>query len=205
MARMGVIEMQKILTSIRVFLVFAILLGLIYPLLIMVLGQAMFPYQAKGSLLTYRGKVIGSALIAQAFTSHKYFHSRFSAVNYDAANSGASNLAVSNLKLYQEVQAHIKHVKTENNLDPELKLPADMVLSSASGLDPHISLANAMLQLPRVAGHRSLSNAMIKHLIYDHLDRNFIGLWGQAGVNVLQLNLALDKFEEKHLQEAAPT
>ena len=189
--------MQKLITSIRVFLVFTILLGLVYPLLIMVIGQTIFPYQAKGSLIIYQGKTIGSALIAQEFTSDKYFHSRFSAVNYNASHSGGSNLAMSNASLYQQVEKHIAQVKLENNLPPDAKLPADMVLNSASGLDPHISLANAMLQLPRVMKVRNLSKEKIKKLIYDCFDPDFIGIWGQKGVNVLKLNLALDGVEAR--------
>jgi len=188
--------MQQLITSVKVFLVFAILLGLVYPLFTMILGQIFFPYQANGSLLTFHGKIIGSSLIAQEFTSHKYFHSRFSAINYNAMNSGGSNLAISNPKLYEQTATHIKYIKFANNLPENSTLPADMVLSSASGLDPHISLANAILQLPRVAKHRHLTKENIKRLIYAHLDRDFIGIWGQKGVNVLKLNLALDKLEE---------
>ena len=185
-------DMQKLITSIRVFFGFAILLGLGYPLFIVVISNAIFPYQANGSLLEHNDKTIGSALIAQEFTSHKYFHSRFSAVNYDARNSGGSNLAASNEKLYKQTEKYINHVRIENDFKADLKIPADMVLSSASGLDPHISLANAMLQLPRIEKHRHLNKAFIKRLIYDSLDHDFIGVWGKPGVNVLKLNLALD-------------
>jgi potassium-transporting ATPase KdpC subunit len=185
--------MQNLITTARAFLVFAILLGVIYPLFIMAIGQIAFPYQANGSLLTHNDKIVGSALIAQEFTSHKYFHSRFSAIKYDATNSGGSDLAVSNPILYTQIEKHIKHIKLENELPADTKLPADMVLNSASGLDPHISLANAMLQLPRIAKHRHLSLEIVKRLINDYTDNDFFGIWGQKGVNVLQLNLALDK------------
>ncbi|MBU0744876.1 MAG: K(+)-transporting ATPase subunit C [Gammaproteobacteria bacterium] len=185
--------MKKLITSIRVFFVFAILLGLVYPLFIMALGQLIFPYQANGSLITYHDKIIGSKLIAQEFNHPEYFHSRFSAVDYDATNSGASNLPTSSNTLYQQTQANTKKIKIENDLTPDVKLPADMVLSSASGLDPHISLDNAMLQLPRVVKYRGLSRKAVQELIYKHLDSDFVGIWGQPGVNVLKLNLALDK------------
>lgn len=191
---MGVIKMQKLINAVRIFLSFAILLGLVYPLLILVLGQIFFPYQAGGSLIAIEGRSVGSSLIAQEFTSHRYFQSRFSAINYNATDSGGSNLAMSNAKLYQKVEKYIKHVRLENELAENVKLPADMVLCSGSGLDPHISLANAMLQLPRVAKHRGLSKEIIKKLINDSMDHDFIGIWGQKGVNVLRLNLALDKF-----------
>jgi len=192
--------MGKFFISFRVFFIFALFLGVIYPLGIMILGQTIFPYQANGSLLIRDSKVIGSSLIAQAFSSPKYFHSRFSGVNYDATNSGASDLAISNGALYQQVHHHIKYVQTENHLDHKTHLPPDMVLDSASGLDPHISLANAMLQLPRVAQFRNLPSAKVKHLIYNYIDRDFVGIWGQAGVNVLKLNLALDELEAKQLR-----
>lgn len=187
--------MQKLIITIRTFLGFTVILGVVYPLLIMAIGQAVFPDKAKGSLLIQNGKIIGSSLIAQEFTINKYFHSRFSAVNYNAANSGSSNLALSNAKLYKQVEQHIAQVKLKNGLLADTKLPADMVHSSASGLDPHISLANAMLQLPRVMQARNLPKEIIKKLIDDNIDNDFIGIWGQKGVNVLKLNLALDKLE----------
>lgn len=188
--------MQKIFIALRAFVVFAMLFGIIYPFFIMGVGNLIFPYQAQGSLLVHDNKIIGSELIAQEFLSHKYFHSRFSAVNYNAANSGGSNLAPSNKKLIERVMHNIKHTKIENGLSTKVTLPADMVLASASGLDPHISLANALLQLPRVAKHRNLPETKVKRLIYDNLKPDFIGVWGQSGVNVLQLNLALDQLDK---------
>ena len=185
--------MQKLITSLRVFIVFTVLLGLIYPLFIMGISNVIFPYQAGGSLIKRHDQVVGSTLIAQEFASHKYFQSRFSAVNYDAANSGASNLAPSSRKLIEQTEAHIKHVMVENEFSENHRLPADMVLESSSGLDPHISLANAMLQLPRVVKHRGLSTDKIRKLIYANTNPDFIGIWGKEGVNVLQLNLALDE------------
>lgn len=194
---MGIVRnMKKLILPIRVFFTFSILLGLLYPLFVLLAGQIFFPYQANGSIIKYNGKEIGSSLIAQEFTLPKYFHSRFSAVNYNATNSGGTDLAPSNKILYEQVKQHIDQVRAENKLDPSLKLPANMVLSSGSGLDPHISLRNALLQLPRVIENRHLSRKVIRQLINKHLDLNFIGIWGKAGVNVLQLNLALDKLEE---------
>lgn len=127
--------MQKIVTSIRVFFVYAFLLGLIYPLFIMGISQVIFPHQANGSLRKSNDKVIGSTLIAQEFTSLKYFHSRFSAINYNAASSGGSNLAPSNKKLIELTKGHIAQLKSENEWSANLSLPADMILNSASGLD----------------------------------------------------------------------
>ena len=191
--------MQKLMTATRVFFVFAILLGLIYPLFILAIGQTIFPDKANGSLLISNDKIVGSKLIAQEFTAHKYFHSRFSAKNYDATNSGASSLALSNANLYKQIEKRIKHILLENDLPPNTKLPADMVMSSASSLDPHISLDNALLQLPRIAKHRGLPKELVKNLINDFLDPDFIGIWGQKSVNVLQLNLKLDKLTATRL------
>ncbi len=188
--------MQKWLTSLRAYLIFTIFLGLVYPLLILAIGQLFFPDKANGSLLSYNNEIIGSKLIAQEFTAPEYFHSRFSAKSYDATNSGASNLAISNINLYKQIEKYIKHVQQENELSPATKLPADMVMSSASSLDPHISLANALLQLPRVAKHRGLSKNIVTKLIHNSLDPDFIGIWGQKAVNVLLLNLELDKLQK---------
>ena len=191
--------MQKLMTAVRVFFAFAILLGLIYPLFILAIGQVIFPDKANGSLLIHNDKIIGAKSIAQEFTAPKYFHSRFSANNYDATNSGASNLALSNANLYKQIEKHIKHIQLENDLPPNTKLPADMVMSSASSLDPHISLDNALLQLTRIAKHRGLSKESVKNLISNFLDPDFIGIWGQKGVNVLQLNLELDKLNANRI------
>lgn len=185
--------MQKIVTSFRVFIAYAILLGLIYPFFIMGIGHIIFPYQANGSLLERHGKIIGSTLIAQEFTSNKYFHSRFSSINYNAASSGGSNLAPSSKKLIELTKEQIKKAKLENELSVNIQLPADMVLDSASGLDPHISWTNAMLQLPRVAKYRGLSEDRVKNIIHANIDPDFIGIWGKEVVNVLKLNLALDE------------
>lgn len=187
--------MQKLIISVRAFIVFAILFGLIYPFFIMGVSHIIFPYQANGSLLKVNNKIIGSALIAQEFTSPKYFHSRFSFVDYNAANSGGSNLAPSNKKLIDQTKDRINHIRTENHLPKNLQLPADMLLDSYSGLDPHISLQNALLQLPRVAKYRGISEYKIKRMIYANSNSDFIGIWGEKEVvNVLTLNLALDGY-----------
>ena len=185
--------MQKLLTSLRVFITYAVLLGLIYPLFIMGVGHVMFPHKANGSLLMRNDKVIGSTLIAQEFTSPKYFHSRFSAIDYNAASSGGSDLAPSSKKLIDLTKDHIRQIRLENGLSANLQLPADIVLNSASGLDPHISYANAMLQLHRVAKYRGLSEDRVKRLVRANTTHDFVGVWGREGVNVLELNLALDE------------
>jgi potassium-transporting ATPase KdpC subunit len=186
---------RNILISLRAIIFFTILLGIFYPLTITGISQVVMPKKACGSLI-YRGdKIIGSHFIGQEFTKPEYFHGRFSANNYDAVNSGGSNLAPSSSKLIDTVKQRIALVRKENNLTEEESIPADMVLASGSGLDPHISLANAMLQLPRVAKARGLSDGEVKKLINAHITPDFVGLWGEAGVNVLELNLALDELK----------
>lgn len=185
--------MQTLFTSFRVFLVFAIILGIIYPLAITGISQLIMPKKANGSLIIKDEKIIGSTLIGQEFTSLKYFHGRPSAINYNAATSGATDFGPTNPKLYANTSARIKHVQITNSLPANAAIPADMVLTSGSGLDPHISLENALLQMPRVAKARNISTEKLKKLIINNIDPDFIGLWGKAGVNVLKLNLALDK------------
>lgn len=189
--------MTAIKTSIRVFLIFTILLGVIYPAGITVISQYFFPYQANGSLLYVDGKAVGSRLIGQKFTATKYFHGRFSAVDYDASRSGSENFAPSNKKFMEITKERINDLRLENNLDSKTTIPADMVLSSASGLDPHISLNNALLQAPRIANARNLTLLQVQQLIHENIDKDFIGIWGQSGVNVLLLNIALDKLNQE--------
>lgn len=179
--------MKNIIISIKAFIIFSILLGLVYPLAITGIAQVAFPQKANGSLIVENEQVIGSSLIAQKFDSPKYFSPRPSAVDYNAAGSGASNLGPSSMKLVEQVKA-----RTEK-LGQKAPLPADMVLTSASGLDPHISVENAKLQAKRVAKVRSLQIATLYELISNNTDSEFLGIWGQDGVNVLKLNLALDK------------
>jgi len=180
--------MKEIITSIKVFIVFSVLLGLVYPLAITGIAQATMPSKANGSLIKIDGKVVGSSLIGQKFDKPEYFNSRPSAVDYNASGSGASNLGPSSKKLIARVKEDI----TKNNLVGQ-KVPADMVLTSASGLDPHISLENAQLQISRIAKIRNISEEKIKELISENTDPDFIGIWGQQGVNVLKLNIAIDK------------
>jgi len=175
----------EIITSIKLFIGFSILLGLVYPLAITGIAQAAMNKQANGSLVELDGKIVGSSLIGQKFDKPEYFASRPSAVNYDAAGSGASNFGPINKKYIDQVGERVVMIDSPS-------IPADMVLASASGLDPHISLKNANLQVPRVAKNRNLSEAKVKELVRENTDPNFIGLWGQKGVNVLKLNIALN-------------
>ena len=176
-------------TSILFTLITAVLLGLGYPLLLTALAGLIFPHQAAGSLIQLKdGTVIGSELIAQSFTSDKYFHPRPSAAGngYDATSSGGSNLAQSNAKLVQRIQGDI-----------DKAVPIDMVTTSGSGLDPDITPDNAYFQAPRVAKARGLSQDAVRKLIDRHITARQLGFLGEPRVNVLDLNLDLDKLGSK--------
>ncbi len=186
---------KSIKQSLIVFAFFTLLLGIVYPLFITGIAQVTMPYKANGSLIVKDGKTVGSALLGQNFDKPEYFHSRLSAVNYDGTNSGASNLGPSSAKLMQQVGDSIKQIRKEDNF-PVGDMPPDMVSSSASGLDPHISRANALIQLKRVAKVRNIPETEVGKLIEDNTDKDFIGIWGHRGVNVLKLNLALDSYKK---------
>jgi K+-transporting ATPase ATPase C chain len=168
-----------------------LLLGLGYPLLLTGLAHVVFPHQAAGSLILRNGQVIGSELIAQSFTSDKYFHPRPSAAGngYDATSSGGTNLAQSNAKLATRIQGDIDKFSQEN---PGKPVPIDLVTTSASGLDPDISPDDAYFQAPRVAKARGLSEDAVRALIAGHTQGRTLGFMGEPRVNVLELNLALD-------------
>ncbi|MGH8448232.1 K(+)-transporting ATPase subunit C [Pseudomonas sp.] len=185
---------------------FMVLTGLAYPALTTVAAQLLFPFQAQGSLIERDGLVIGSALIGQDFTKPSYFHGRPSmtlgadpqdssksiAQPYNAGASGASNLGPTSQKLVDQVAARAKAYRLDNGLTAEASVPVDAVTASASGLDPHISVANARLQLARVARLRHLPEAELLQLLNAHTAARTLGLLGEPRVNVLQLNLALD-------------
>ena len=179
-------------TSIRFTLVTIVLLGLAYPLALTVLAGAIFPHQANGSLILKDGKVIGSSLLAQSFTSDRYFHPRPSAAGngYDATSSGGSNLAQSSQKLVQRIQGDIDKLAAQNSGKP---VPIDLVTTSASGLDPDITPDAAYFQALRVATARHLSEVAVHNLIATHITPRTFGLLGEPRVNVLALNLDLDQ------------
>jgi K+-transporting ATPase ATPase C chain len=180
-------------TSILFTLVTAVLLGLGYPLLMTGLAAVLFHHQAAGSLIVLNdGTVIGSELIAQSFTSDKYFHPRPSVAGngYDATASGGSNLAQSNKTLVTRIQGDIDKLAAQN---PGKPVPIDMVTTSGSGLDPDITPDNAYYQLPRVAKARGISEDSVRELIADHTAGRQLGFLGEPRVNVLELNLALDQ------------
>jgi K+-transporting ATPase ATPase C chain len=177
-------------TSIRFTLVATVLLGLGYPLLVTGIASVLFPHKAAGSLILKDGRVIGSELLAQSFTSDRYFHPRPSANSYDGQNSGGSNLAQSNKTLVTRIQGDIDKLVAQN---PGKPVPIDLVTTSASGLDPDITPDAAFFQAPRVAKARNLSEESMQKLIEQHITGRQLGLLGEARVNVLELNLDLDK------------
>jgi potassium-transporting ATPase KdpC subunit len=196
------------LKEIRPAIVFIIALtlitGLAYPLAITGIAQVIFPRQAQGSMVERDGKVVGSTLVGQKFTSDKYFHGRPSATTaadpadstktipapYNAANSGGSNLGPTNKALVERVQGDVDKLKREN---PTAAIPIDLMTTSGSGLDPHISPAAALFQVPRVAKARNMPEDRLRRLLDQHVEGRTLGLLGEPRVNVLALNLALDR------------
>ncbi|NMG65874.1 potassium-transporting ATPase subunit KdpC [Azoarcus indigens] len=177
------------------FLALSLLTGLAYPLLITALAQALFPAQAAGSLLLREGKPVGSALIGQSFSGPEYFWSRPSAtapLPYNAAASGGANQGPTNPALLRAVEARVAALRAAHPEQPG-PVPADLATTSASGLDPHISLAAAGYQLERVARARGLPPQALRSLLAEHAEQPLSGFLGEAQVNVLQLNLALDE------------
>jgi len=185
---------RELRTSLIATLSLAIVLCGIYPLIIWVFAQGLFPARANGSLLVRDGKVIGSSFIGQGFTDPKYFHPRPSAAGqgYEGAGSGGSNLGPTSKKLVDQVGQRVIGYRTENNLAPDATVPADAVTASASGLDPHISVKNAQLQARRVAKARNMSVEVVLRKIEDHTERRTLGILGEQRVNVLILNLDLE-------------
>lgn len=201
--------LKQLRPAVMSVVILTILTGFVFPLFITVIAQAAFPHQAKGSLITQGGKVIGSELIGQTFTAPGYFHPRPSAAGagYDAANSSGTNLGPTSSKQIQGIKDDpktpadesyagipqlAKAYRTENGLPESSPLPADAVTRSASGLDPHISPANAGLQAGRVAKQRGLSADAVNRLIVEATEGRQLGFLGEPRVNVLKLNLALD-------------
>ncbi|MCK1277052.1 K(+)-transporting ATPase subunit C [Bradyrhizobium sp. 61] len=200
--------LREIRPAIVLLLVLTAITGLAYPLAMTAIAGAIFPSQAQGSLIERDGKVIGSALIGQEFKEDKYFHGRLSATlapdpndstktvsaPYNAANSGGSNLGPTSKALADRLKEDVDKLKAEN---PNAAVPADLVTTSASGLDPDISPEAAEFQVPRVAKARNLPDAQVKQLVASNTQGRLLGLIGEPRVNVLALNLALDRATAK--------
>lgn len=191
---------KNLLTAIWMTTVTTVLLGILYPLVITGLARLIFPRQANGELIQAGGKTIGSSLIGQAFSSPGYFRSRPSAAgaagyDADAPAGGGSNLAPTSQALIARVKGDVQKAQVEN---PNAKVPVDLVTTSASGLDPHITPASAEFQVPRVAKERGISEADVRNLVAKHTEGRQLGFLGEARVNVLELNLDLDASHPMH-------
>ena len=186
---------RQLLPALRILAVLTALVGFAYPLAVTGVGQLLFDDEAHGSLITDAdGRTVGSALLGQPFEGPEWFHPRPSAAGdgYDPTSSSSSNLGPTNPELLDQVAERVAQYRTENDLGPNSSVPVDAVTASGSGLDPHISIANARLQAPRVARARGLSEAEVLRLIDDHTDGRSLGFLGESGVHVLRLNLAVD-------------
>ena len=195
--------MREIRPAIVLVVVLTLITGHVYPLAMTGIAEAIFPKQAQGSLVEVDGKVVGSALIGQEFTSDKYFHARLSATTapdpndssktvpapYNAANSGGSNLGPTNKALVDRVRTDVDKLKAEN---PSAPVPIDLVTTTGSGLDPHITPEAALFQVPRVAKARNLPEDRVRELVNANVEGRLLGLLGEPRVNVLALNMALD-------------
>jgi len=191
--------LKELWTAIAATVVLCVVVSGVYPVFIWGVGQLIFPRQANGSLIENNGQIVGSELLAQGFSGAKYFHPRPSAAGtgYDPLNSGGSNLGPTSQKLIDGIKTNVAQYRQENGLPGDGTVPADAVTASGSGLDPHISLQNAQLQVPRVAKERGLSEDVVRAEVSTATDNPLFGIGGDPGVNVLKANLALDSLAPK--------
>jgi len=182
---------RNLIAAVLMTIVTTVILGVVYPLVITGIAQVAFPDKANGQLIERNGKIVGSRIIGQGFSSPGYFHSRPSAAGtgYDAANSAGSNYGPTNKKLIDTVKANVEAAQKEN---PGAPVPIDLVTTSASGFDPHITPASAEFQVPRVARERGMSEEDVRRAVAAHTEGRQLGFFGEPRVNVLELNLALD-------------
>jgi potassium-transporting ATPase KdpC subunit len=191
--------LKELWTAIVATVVLCVVVSGVYPVLIWGVGQVLFPHQANGSLIANNGQIVGSELLAQGFSGTKYFHPRPSdaGTGYDSTSSGGSNLGPTSQKLMDGIKANVIQYRQENGLSAEAVVPADAVTASGSGLDPHISLQNARLQVARVAKERGLTEEAVRGEVTKATDNALLGIGGDPGVNVLKANLALDALAPK--------
>lgn len=195
--------MKSLIISVKIFLFFTVLTGIIYPVLITGVAQTVFPVKANGSIIIRDNKAIGSTLIGQQFDTAIYFSSRPSAISYNPLPSGGSNYGLTSTKLKNLFYEHKHRFITNNNLEDSIEVPSEMLFASASGLDPHITQKAAFLQVERIAKARNFSydqNLKLKQLIYDQTEGPQLWCLGEERINVLLLNLELDKMSANDLK-----
>jgi K+-transporting ATPase ATPase C chain len=186
---------RQLLPAVRMVLIMTVLTGLLYPLVVTGIAQGLFADRANGSLLRRDGQVVGSSLQGQPFTADRYFHTRPSVAGhgYDGSSTSGSNAGPTNEEFLAEVRQHVADYREINELGDDARVPVDAVTASGSGLDPHITPANAALQVPRVARDRGVEEVRVRDLVARHTTGATLGIFGEDAVNVVELNMALDE------------